>query len=268
MEQKKAGFFSKVFYSISNMSFYETVIKESVGKAFKYLVLFSLILGAISSIKPVISFLSTIDLLDDFLTKDVPDFTFTKGELTIEGKMPMVIDAGDRAAIIIDTSGKSDESVLDKYNQGTFISNTYMINKKNAAQTERIDFSQLGSFTFTKSSLTIFLSRLKPFTALFPIVIIIAMLTVKLIDSMFISVLAAIVGSIIKINLSYVQTYSIGIYAMTLPSIIEFLVGLLPFNIPFFFVLYYAIVIIYLYNAFSHIKKEMEMQAKNDAQLI
>jgi hypothetical protein len=264
MDQNKIGFFSRIFYSMSKMDFYVTVAKESVRKAFKYLVLFCILLGAINSIIKVVGFFDAISEVKKFVTKDIPDFTFKNGELNVEGEMPIVVESDD-LALIVDTSGELDESSLDGYNEGIFISKTYIVSKKNVMQKERIDFAELGALSFTKSSLIAFLPTLKILGFLFPIFIIIATIIGKLIGSLFVSIITAIVGAVKKVNLSYGQTYAIGIYAMTLPSIIKFIANLLSLKIPLFFVVYYAIVIIYAANAFSRIQQDrLAAQAKTE----
>lgn len=267
MEQKKVGFFSRIFYSISKMDFYVTVAKESAGKAFKYLVLFCFLLGAISSITAVVDFFDVISESEEYLTKQIPDFSFENGELHVEGQMPIVANSDD-TVLIVDTSGELDESSLDGYNKGIFISKTYIVSKKNVMQKERIDFAELGALSFTKSSLIAFLPTLKILGFLLPIFIIMGTIIGKLIGSLFVSIITAIVASVKKVNLSYGQTYAIGIYAMTLPSIIKFVANLLSITLPLFFVIYYGIVIFYTINAFSRIQQDrLAAQAKKEEQL-
>jgi len=256
MDQTKIGFFQKLFYSITSFDFYKKVIKESIGKAVIYLLLLSVLLSLFSIIQPMVGFLNGVDVLSKTFARDIPDFEFINGELSVTGEMPMVIGEESGQVLIIDTSGQLDATALDDYTSGVFLSKTYAINKTDAVKTERYDFKELEALKFTKQQIAGFLPYLKYFTLLIILVILAGTIIGKLISSLIVSVIGLIVNASTKSTLLYGEIYRIGVYAMTLPSIIKVIMRFSPVKIPFFFVIYYFIITIYLVKAFSLIKED------------
>lgn len=256
MEQTQIGFFQRLFYSITSFSFYKRVIKESSGKAILYLLLLSILLSLFNIIHPMVGFLNGVDVLSKTFERNIPDFEFINGELNVAGDMPIIIGKESDQVVIIDTSGQLDAHALDDYKSGVFISKNYAVNKDNAIKTETIDFTELGPLKFTKQQIAGFLPYLKYFTILIILAIFAGTIIGKLISSLVVSVIGLIINASVKSTLLYGEIYRAGVYAMTLSSICKLLLRLLSIQIPFFFIIYYAVISLYLIKAFSLIKED------------
>lgn len=115
------GFFSKLKNSITNPKTYNEFLKESTGRAVVYLLLLCLIFGGINAIRNVYDFnKGVLMVLNDF-KENIPNFVLANGELNVAGQMPIIINDGGPSVIIIDTSGKTAETVLDNYDSATLI---------------------------------------------------------------------------------------------------------------------------------------------------
>ncbi len=255
------------------MDFYVTIIQESLGQAVKYFILFCILLSLVLSIEPIITLVNFTNVFNKTLLKNIPDFTLKNGTLTIEGEMPMVFDYKDDLAFIIDTSGKSDNSVLNNYTRGIFISDSYIATKgifisdshmvyKDPSYAEIHNFRDNTSFTFSKALLNNYLAILKIIIPLVPIAMIVAILILKFIGSLVVCAIAAICGIVRGVHLKFDDYYRIALYAVTLPTILQFTIKPI-FHIPYFFVIYYAVVIIYINLAFSRIKRKTLAQSQN-----
>ncbi len=265
MEQTKTNFFQRLFYSITDFTFYQDVVKETIGKAIGYLFLFSLLISLLASIKPTIDFTNGLNGFSQVFQAEVPDFSFRNGELSIETDEPIIFNEGGQI-IIIDTSGQYDESILNQYESGVVVTKNYAVNKENAVKTERIDFGELRELSFTKSQVAGFIPYFKYFSIAIVLWFIISTIIGKLIGALVVSLLGLIINAVMKTTLIYSEIFRAGVYAMTLPSLLKVLVSLLPISIPFFFVAYYVIVGVYLAKAFSLIEFERKHLTYNKPQ--
>lgn len=266
MENNKINFFTRIGQSISNYDFYRIIVKESLGKAFGYLILFSLMISVLSCIKPVYDTNKAIGLVINHFESDIPYFELKNGELQVEGDMPIVFE-NENSIMVIDTRENPDESVIYGYQQGFLVTKTKMVSKEGFEKTE-YTFKDFGAIDFNKKDVQKFLPSLKVF--LIPIIIIgIILWTIigKLLSSLFVSLLGVVVNSMLHGNLKYGDIYKIGIYSLTFPSIIKFIIRLMPYKIPYlssmFFFIYYGLVILYIVKAIHSIKREGQFVGPN-----
>ena len=267
MENKKLNFFTRVTQSISNYDFYRLIVKESVGKAFGFLILFSLMIGALNCIKPIYDTHKTMGLIINYFESDIPYFELNNGELYVEGDMPIVFENASYI-MIIDTRDNPDESILDDYQQGLLITKTKMISKEGIEKME-YTFKDFGAIDFNKEAVQKFLPGLQIF--LIPIItigIILGTIIGMLFSSLFVSLIGVVINSMIHGNLKYNDVYKIGIYSLVFPSMIKWIIKLLPYKIPFlssmFFFVYYGLVILYIIKAIHSIKTENQLFQQNN----
>lgn len=74
---------------------------------------------------------------------------------------------------------------------------------------------------------------------------------------LFVALIGMIVASCMNYQLTFGQSYLLGIYARTLPLIIKSVVNLLPFGIPFFFVINFGISVLIIGCAIRRMKESM-----------
>lgn len=257
MNQEKLKFFSRLKNSITNISYYNIFIKESLGRAFLYLFLLSLLVSFISTI--IISYNTNEGLkyLKEY-SKSIPYFEFNNGELNVSGDMPLTYtDPDDNSPIIIDTSGKTDESILNQYDEAVLILKNKLIIKKDSIEKREINFSEIKELNFDKNTLEQFIPNMKLIINIVVIIAVIIFMPIWLFitcsfTALILSLLGLIIKSITKKEISFNDIYIISIYSLTLPLIIKHVLVLnLPFVIPFFWLIYYGIAVFYIYKAIS-----------------
>jgi hypothetical protein len=258
VKQEKMGFFSKLKNSITNPAAYNHFLKESTGRAVVYLLLLCLIFGGISAIRNVYDYNKTIIVVLNVFKEKVPNFKFENGELNVEGEMPIIMNEGKDSAIIIDTSGKTEETILDKYSSGTFISKTKFVQKKNSAQKTETNFEAAKTLTITNADVEKWIGIAKVGNVFIVIFAPIFFFGVKFIAAFIVSLLGLIVNAFCKAKVTYGEIYKLSIYALTFSIILKVFFTVIAVEVPYFWILYYGIPLIYLGVGLNSISKEQE----------
>ncbi|WP_058485511.1 DUF1189 family protein [Defluviitalea phaphyphila] len=258
MAISKIGFFKKINMSITDFSFYKVIIQESTGKAIIYLIFLSMLLSILPSIK--IAYLINDEI--NYIEQKISYFELKNGELNVVGDMPIFIEIYDNLAII-DTTNQTNESILNNFqHKRVFLITNKKISGRIGTQYREILLKNLKIKDFNKDDLKLILFIIKFIVIILCILwVVLSTIIHKLMNSLFINVVGVIVNLIYKANLEYKDIYKIGIYCMTLPSILISIIGQIDFpNLNFLlFFAYYIIVILYLIKAITEIKKENEI---------
>lgn len=260
MEEEKVGFFSQLIGSITNFQMYRYFFKRTMGKAILYLLLLSLIFGTATILRSMYDFNTGISQVMRYFQLEIPDFTLENGELNVqEENMPIYFGDTDEGILIIDTTGKTNESVLDAYPNGMLVTKYEFIQKHNNS-IERQKFSVLRDFRVTKDSISGFLPLLRVINVFIVIFGLLFHFVGKLISAILVAAAGLVICEIVKYRLPYDVQYKLSIYALTLPIILKAVVKILRVDIPFFWVLYYGIAVFYLWKAITTIKENREIE--------
>ncbi|MCX7711117.1 MAG: DUF1189 domain-containing protein [Clostridia bacterium] len=254
MDKITPNFLSKFIGSISNFNSYTVFTKLTVGKAFSYLFLLTVLLGTISLIRPVYEFNNGIASFITTFNDQVPDFALQNGKLSVSGKMPITIQDGNQP-IIIDTTDQTPVEVLDQYPQGILVLSDRMIQKR-VFDTRTTEFSSMAGFSITKADVAGWIPLLKWFSIAIILFGLIGFFIGKIFSALVVSLIALVINSISKANLSYSNLFKISAYALTLPIVLKVLLGLASANVPFFFLIYYGLAAFYVGMALKYIKQE------------
>ncbi|GEM_PF-315945 len=254
-EKIRLSFWKKILGSIRGIEHYENVLKEATGKAILYLLLISLLLGAIGSIRGSIEANNTISEFMKIYNDNCPNFELINGELSVEGSMPMVLSDDEDNYIIIDTTNSTNPDVLDSHNQGILILKDKMIQKKNQLQTQVTEFKSLQELTINKDIAYSYLPYAKIIIPFIFIVNIVGYFLGGLLSSLFLALFALIINGIFKTRLKYGQLYSLSIYALTTPLIINTLLKILSIeHFSFYWLVYHTIAYVYIGLALNKLK--------------
>jgi cellulose synthase/poly-beta-1,6-N-acetylglucosamine synthase-like glycosyltransferase len=158
----------------------------------------------------------------------------------------MIINEGQDSILIIDTSGKSDETVLDKYNSGMFIGKTKFVQKQNSAQKTVTSFDSLKALTITKAEVENWIGIAKygniflvTFGPMF-------FFGFKFIAAFIVSLIGLIINAFIKAKVTLGEMYKLSIYALTFSIILKVFFAVIAIEVPYFWVLYYGVPLIFL----------------------
>ena len=253
MNEPGMGFFSKLYYSVSGFENYKYFIKQRTGRAVVYLLLLSLIFGLIGIIYPVIESNKLVNSMIEGFDSTVPDFTLENGKLSVQGEMPLIIGEG-ASTIIINTSGTTDESILDNYDNALLILQEKMI-QKNFANKQVTNFSMLQGFKLNRSDVKNMLPLVKWFTLLLFIILPPFIIAGRFISALFVSIIGLIINSVKNTNLPYRDIFAISAYSLTLPLILGTILTFAGVHFMLSTLIYYLISGIYIWGAISSIKR-------------
>ncbi|NJD02761.1 MAG: DUF1189 domain-containing protein [Ruminiclostridium sp.] len=253
MNEPRLNFFTKIYYSISGFENYRFFVMQKTGRAVVYLLLLSLIIGLIGIIQPVIESNKMINQMIEGLERDVPDFTFENGNLDVKAKMPLIIDEGG-LTIIIDTSGATDESILDSYNNALLILQNKMI-QKNYANQRVTDFTVLQGFKIDKSDVRNMLPLVKWFILFLFIILPPFIIAGRFLNALFVSIIGLIINSVKNTNLPYRDIFAISAHSLTLPLILGTILDFAGVHFLLSTLVYYLISAIYIWGAIGSIKR-------------
>ncbi len=235
------SFFEKFKLIIVDKSFGATVKAESVGKSLLFLLFLMLFIGSIIMIKAEIELYEFSKESTEMLSTKFPDFELKDGRFICEGTMPFIYTTNDNV-FIIDTSGKTNDDVLEGYKQGVYITETQLLYKKSASEIRSYKLSEFKNFNFTKGDLVkSLIDWTVPGLIIIFIISLIFIYGWKLIGVLTLSLMALIINKILKANLEYENLFKMSVYAIIYPSIINSGLGILELDIPYFWIVYYAI---------------------------
>ncbi len=255
MDNGLFGLFNSLYRSLYDFKAYAGFKKGTMGRAFLYLFVVSMIFGIIGSVKIYMGMDQAFKDMHQTFTKDFPNFTFTKDGLEVEGKMPIISAEGNKFVTVVDTEGKVSPSVLDLYEEGIYVGKTKLIFKKNQVETREYDLSSFKELApLTKRDVEKFFAY-SWVISLFVIIFFLAFYFVaKIVNAAVVGLIGLIYSAITRSGESYGNLFKLSVYALTLPIILETLQMVTGFNIPFFFWVYFAIAAGYLIYALIRIK--------------
>lgn len=292
----KAGFFKKVWYSITKIEKYPNMSAQGFGKAVSYLAKIVAILAIIVSLGMVYQTYNMLKEGVEYLENGFPEFSYKDGTLDVYSEGAITISSEDSyvGETIIDTKTE-DETIINEYvnkvtNAGggvvilkdeVKIKNPSVAGVISYSYKETIDtlgiteFNKQDVIDFAKSSQIISL-YVSIFLAIFMYVFIMQfMLTAW--NAVILSIFGLFTAWVAKIKMRYVAIFNMSVYALTLSVILNMLyIGVnifIPFEMEYFQVMYVAVAAIYLVAAIlilktEFVKKQMELMKIAEAQEI
>jgi len=248
--EPKMGFGKKFINSLYNFKAYNVFFSQSLGKGILYLFLLCLCLSTVNNIFLAFSLNSWVETAQDALDNNVPDFTFSKGQLNVQGEMPIIFEEENNTLIYIDTENEVDASVLDNYTSGIILTKDKMIQKENSMKVTTVNLKDMKDFSFDKSDVSPLLSTLKTVGTIlmfifFPIFSFVSRLLVG--GFVIMGLGGLIISAILKKNFKYTECVKLGLYSLTVPFIIEIILSIFDFKFYGFSILYYGIAFLYLF---------------------
>ena len=251
----KMGFGHKFAYSFFNFAAYKEFLVQGLGKSILYLFLVTLIFSTITNINVIAKFNSEISIIQATFIHSAPNFELKNGLLSVDSDEPIYYKH-DGEQLIVDTSGKTNKSLLDSYSDGIYINSDEITIRQNYSTIQTLQFTDFSEFDLTNKTLQSSLSILK---SIFPIILLILdpilSFLVNLISGFLIlGPLSLNISSIMGVKLKYSKACILSFYAMTLPLLLESLLEISGIDLPVFFVIFYIVALIYCGLAIKKIK--------------
>ena len=277
-ELKGMGFFKKVKYSIFNIEKYPEMATEGFGKAISYIAKLVVVLGIILSVWTLYQIYQMIQEGTNYIENEFPDFSYSDGILTVDTDEVINIENEQFGKFIIDTNTDSEETINQYKNSisetGTgviilkdqvTIKDTAMIgeisyNYKESLESMNItEFNKQDLINYVRQGQinTVYVSL---FVSLF-----IYSFALFFINTLWYAVIISIVGYltmlILKMRMRFVAVFNMGIYALTLSTVLNIIYVLIniffDFAIEYFGIMYVTVATIYLLAAIFILKSEL-----------
>lgn len=293
---KSMNFFKKLWTSIKDFEKYEEFAAESWLKAIKYMLIITLLFTLVITIAYTYKFYLTVKDVRNYIENNIEEISYTDGKLNVKSDEKIEIISEDNIipAVIVDTSEEAniDENLkkVEPYQVGiVFSSDRVILQSSFLAENETIYYSDiLENDISNKAELLemISFSNASGLYFTFFITILIYLFTVyfssNIIDAIVLGVLGYIFARIVRLRLKYRACFNIGVYALTLPLLLNLIYVLVNtytgFEISHFQWMYTSISYIYVAVAILMIKteiinqkiqlirlREIEKQAKEEA---
>lgn len=270
---RKMNFFVRVYKSITNFDTYTQFASEPISRAIKYIIVLILIFSIIVTIFYVSSFKSKISDGILYLKENVEDISFNNKMLSYNNNKCSIYNEEKNIIpiVIVDTSEEPNiEEYKEKvklYNYGfillkdrmmVFIMSEGMENQfttisysdyyiENMSREEILNsFNNIGIYIFI--GIMMFIAE---FIQYFIYIIL---------NAIVLAVMGQLVAIILRLKMKFKETYKMGIYALTLPTLLELVYIMINtttgFVIPYFSWMYTTISYIYICVAILMIKTD------------
>lgn len=260
-------FFSSLFSSLYNARWISAMRKEK-KKAITYFFFFVLIASLFQSVPVTRVLYQGVDRAGRWVSEQLPDFTaeIKNGELSVSGiDIPFEKELADGYFLIVDSSGGiTDEKIAEKI--GDRDGGVVAFSKTEAAmheirsgvrRTNRLSWGEVGDNTLTKAQVLSFIEKIKGpakfgITAGWLVLTYALFLVGKAVYLLFASFVVFIIGKIGKREVNYGEIYIMGLYAITLPTVLAIIAQLFGIRVPYI----YTIILISLLVAATWVKVE------------
>lgn len=266
--RKYMSFFTTFYRSLFDLNWLKEN-KNKAKKAWGYFFVFMLAITLFQIGPTLIGMPKAVREFRDDVEQKVPDFVahVKDGELSIEKLVqPFVYEAKgdgkDTFKILVDantTTTFSTEEVFRGFETGILITKTKVIVKESADKESSMNFSNMPNKDFSKTGIIGLMDKFKGivvfvFSILFIAFIYLVMSISKLIFLLIISLLTMVVCSIAKKAYKFNEIYTIGLFAITLPTLIKTIEFWLGFSVPLVYTM--VLLVLILGVVFSKDKEE------------
>lgn len=275
---KKTGFFKKIYLAIKDFEHYGIFAAENSWTAIKYLLKIMIIFGVIVSGMFAYQFYTYFQNAVHYFENNIQEVSFANNQLEVNKGETIEIqnDASAIPYIVIDTDATEEElqnyrQKLDSYEAGVMVLKDKVL-YKNEILTQSLEYRYeeitknypIGEFD--KQAVLDFVKNLDMVSLMISMFVVIFIyvyvvyLATAFVDIVMLGVLGFIVGRIAGMKIRFKATFNIGVYALTLPILLNILYivvnTLTGFTIQNFSWMYTTISYIYVIVAIFMIKSD------------
>ena len=275
---KKIGFFKRIYLSVREFEQYVMLASENISVAIKYLLKFMLIFVFVITCIFMYQFYTYFQKSITYFSENIEELHFVNGELSVDkgDKKEIINENSVIPYILVDTDANTEtieeyNKKLGGYETGIIILKDKIIYKNglldNGLEYKYSDILRKYNINeFNKQDVLNFILQINNFSSYFSIFIamFISLYIVytfsTIIDVFMLAILGFIVARIAGMKMRFKATFNIGIYALTLPILLNILYiiinNLTGFEIKYFSWMYTTISYIYVIVAILLIKTD------------
>lgn len=256
--------FKEMALSVYSYGSYRQFLQNRKGKVFGFAATLMAIYFVVTLLIPSLVTIVSPNGIVRELMDSIPDFKLKNSILWVDGVYEY--DEGGNY-LYVDTDPDYvfyDADEIEPYFRDyttVILLDSEKIFVKSDGQVQGLYFSDLGSdVEFSKEDLRGFAPYAYVFYVMCMIFAYIWMAALFFFGVLFVALLGMAVASGLKYQLTFGQLYLLGIYSRTLPLIIKAVVHFLPFNIPYFWVINFALSVLILFLAIRKMKEGQPQQ--------
>ncbi len=253
------AFFQEIVLAISNFKFYKHVKDFQTSRGVKYILSLTFLITLALTMRYSYDIGKGLNIITDWAKSNLPVIEIQNGVVSADVAQPYKIEE-EGFVLIIDTTGEINS--LDDYERGMLLTENEVIYKESNVKTETYDLANIESLRIDENFMKILKKNIG--WILFPIMLILMFLyfcIFRFIQIFIFSVISLATCSIANVKLNYKQLFNIGIYAITPSVILGGLMALFAIMLPFFWILYAGLYIVFLIMGILNCK---EAPAKGD----
>lgn len=276
MEQtnnKKMNFFNRIYKSITRFDAYTQFASEPISKAIKYLAILVLIFAIIITSLYIAKLKSEISRGVKYLNDNIENISFNNGTFSYNNDQCSIYNEEENfvPTVIVDTSEEPNieeyKNKVKLYNYGFILlkDNMMLFTALEGTDDEftTISYSDYGIENMTKDEILNTLDNPTIYILLAISVFIVEFIEYFiyiLLNAVALAVMGQLVGIILRLRMKFSETYKMGIYALTLPTLLELVYIIVNtttgFVIQYFSWMYTTISYIYICVAILMIKTD------------
>ncbi len=276
---KKMNFFNRVIISIKDFEKYVILASERIRTAISYLAILIIIFSLVASGAFTYKFVTSLQKGIDYLKNNINQISYSNENLSINhGEEIKLINSEEVMQIIIINTNATKEQIdnytdtISKYENGIIFINDRII-YKNQMLSQNIEYmykdilSAYNIASFEKDDVLNFIfnvNNIRLYSGFFGVTSVymfVLYFVSTLVDAIMLAVLGYILARIIGIKIKFKATFNMGIYALTLPIILNLIYmvvnTLTGFEVKYFQWMYTTISYIYMLVALLMIKTDL-----------
>src|SRR6056297_3887854 len=253
----KIGFFKRLKLLLSDKFFGNIIIEEKFSNSLKFYLKVALVLTLIIGAITFMQAKSLSDMIARRLQSDIPDFKFEQGKLIFDGNMPIRINEEDMI-FVIDTTGNNTINDLKPTVTNkplTFIDSEgiYFYDPLGNANPlgENLSFETLGNLNLSKTDIIDTLNNSNIFALILTFVSSFAFFGHKIINPIYMFLVAKIISLVKKINIANLELLSLVLYALTVPNFLHLLASVTGFIPSIFHWVYMGVGVFFIVRFFN-----------------
>jgi hypothetical protein len=249
------GFRHKFAYSFFDFAAYKEFLVQGLGKSILYIFLVTLIFSTITNLNTINKFISETSNIQTYFTKNAPKFELKNGLFTMDSTEP-VYYKNDSQTLIVDTTGKTNKSIVESYSDAIYIDSNELIIKQNYKTIQVMKFSDIPELNLTNKIIQRMLELSK---IIIPVILLIFNPIISFVANLIsgfliLAPISLFMSSLMNVKLNYSKVCILNFYAMTLPLLLEALLNISGIALPEFYIVFYLITLIYCGLAIRELK--------------
>ncbi|MFZ5352482.1 MAG: DUF1189 domain-containing protein [Bacillota bacterium] len=263
------NFFRQMKDSVTDFRFYKGIKENRFGKTFLYLLILFLIIHSINTVQNYIIARNLLEMMSVELNERVPEFQVIEGQLNFEGDMPYYILNEQGQVFVVDTTGQLDKNALEDAFSGMLFTKD-RIYIKNQFQYTDVSYTDMGLSSYTKKDLVDMLPGLSSLVLVFMIIGFVFAIGIKLLQAVLLGLVGLIFGAAYNVELKFKHTFNFGVYALTLPMLLQIAYDLSGYTlppvwiVPLFTLIYWGVALVYMAMAVKYYKNSLLNEPRED----